>query len=130
MRIDLFIYSIAFMVTSAIIVAWPRLEETSRTRVKNLLAPLGLAGIITLFGVAFYNMFAVSIPNGLLLIGLIGIFSLANKLAQVDEWWVLVEHVSSVIQRFSDRAIERFSELASQRVSESVNRFIAESLHR
>lgn len=130
MRIDLFIYSLAFIVTSAITVAWPRLAETGRTRVKNLLAPIGLAGILTLFGVAFYNMFAVSIPNGLLLIGLIGIFSLANKLAQVDEWGVLVEHLRSATQRFSDRANQRASEPASQRISESVNRFIAESLHR
>lgn len=126
MRIDLFIYSLAFMVTSAITVAWPRLEETGRTRVKNLLAPIGLAGIITLFGVAFYNMFAVSIPDGLLLIGLIGIFCLANKLAQVDEWGVLVEHVSSAIQR-----IRRGPKVkANQRVSESANRFTAESLYR
>jgi hypothetical protein len=63
-----------------------------------------LAGIITLFGLAFYNMFAVSIPNGLLPIELIGIFSLANKLAQVDEWGVLTEYLSSATQRFSDRA--------------------------
>ncbi len=126
MRIDLFIYSLAFMVTSAITVAWPRLEETGRTRAKNLLAPIGLVGILTLFGVAFYNMFAVSIPNGLLLIGLIGIFSLANKLAQVAEWGVLVEHVSSAIQRIGRgpkvKANRRVSELANRRISDSLYR--------
>jgi hypothetical protein len=130
MRIDLFIYSLAFIVTSAITVAWPRLAETGRTRVKNLLAPIGLAGILTLFGVAFYNMFAVSIPHGLLLIGLVGVISLANKLAYVDEWWVLVEHLSSATQRPGDPATRRINKSANRRLSDPVTHFITESLHR
>lgn len=85
MAFYVYIYGVVFFTTLAVMIVWPRLEETEQRRARRFLAQVGLAGLLLLLGLAFYALLAVNVQTGLLMIGLMGVFSLVDAVSRLAE---------------------------------------------